>query len=103
MTMATNGRPTKRSGRGIVLGVVALAAVAAGLFGSIFGPAYSAAVGVILAVVGVIGVARGAHWARFLLLIGGGLVVGSALYVLLGILTSDGSASAAGTARPWGA
>jgi hypothetical protein len=53
-----------------------------GFFGWLLGPS--------LLVLGVIGRWTGARWAPWALLVGGGLLVGTLAYVLVGLLTPDG-------------
>lgn len=73
--------------------MAAIIGVPVGLYGSIFGIYYPIAVGAILVIVGVIGTVRGVRWGRILLIFGVAVIVGAALYFMIGVLTPDGASS----------
>lgn len=75
----------------VILGVVA---GVIGFFGSIFGPVYIGAIGVVLVIAGLAG--RRRAWGIFALKIGLGIVAGACAYVILGLLIPDGAASVHG-------
>lgn len=81
----------------VTLVLAAVIGVPVGLFGSIFGPYYSIAVGAILVIFGMIGTVRGAGWNRILLIFGAAVIVGAALYFMIGVLTPDGASSGFGS------
>ncbi|REJ04475.1 hypothetical protein DY023_13565 [Microbacterium bovistercoris] len=67
-----------------MLAVGAVLGTAAGLFGSVFGPYYPGALGLVLAALGLVGARR--RWGRLVLVIGLALFTGALLYVVLGLL-----------------
>ncbi|HCS60876.1 MAG TPA: hypothetical protein DIW46_05680 [Microbacterium sp.] len=81
----------------VTMVLAAVIGVPVGLYGSIFGPYYSIAVGAILVVVGVIRVVHGVRWGRILLIFGAAVIVGAALYFMIGVLTPDGASSGFGS------
>lgn len=76
--------------------LAAIIGVPVGLYGSTFGPYYSIAVGAILVIIGVSGTVRGALWNRILSIFGAAVIVGAALYFMVGVLTPDGASSGFG-------
>lgn len=81
----------------VTMVLAAVIGVPIGLYGSIFGPYYSIAVGAVLVIVGMIGTVRGARWNRILLIFGAAIIVGAALYFTIGVLTPDGASSGFGS------
>lgn len=75
-------RARLRLGVGIAVFAVS---VVFGLFGSVFGPFYSAVAGVTIVLVSVAIGLREVGWGRALLVIGVGVIVGALLYVTLGL------------------
>ena len=95
---ALEGSPRHTSPTFVVTMVLAaIIGVPVGLYGSIFGPYYSIAVGAILVVIGLIGTVRGVRWNRILLIFGAAVIVGAALYFMIGVLTPDGASSGFGS------
>lgn len=84
----------------VAMVLAAVIGVPVGLYGSIFGPYYSIAVGAILVIVGVSGTVRGARWNRIVLIFGAAVIVGAALYFMIGVLTPDGANSGFPPAAP---
>ncbi|MGM7680499.1 hypothetical protein [Microbacterium sp. A94] len=80
----------------VTMVLAAIIGVPIGLYGSIFGPYYSVAVGAFLVIVGAIGTVRGARWNRILLIFGAAVIVGAASYFMIGVLTPDGAGSGFG-------
>jgi hypothetical protein len=81
----------------IVLALVAAVGLLLGFYGAIFGPWYPMVLGAVVAVVGVILVVRSAPWGRVLLTWGVAVILGAALYVVIGVLTPDAAGSGSGS------
>ncbi|MDR2997799.1 MAG: hypothetical protein LBU78_06740 [Microbacterium sp.] len=92
---AAVGRESARWWRRAALAVGGVLGVAVGFYGSIFGPYYLGAVGLVLAVVG--GVNGRKPGARMALTVGLAIVVGSLLYVTLGFLLPGAPRSGSGS------
>lgn len=94
MTAATSRHA--RTGSGIGLVVATVIALAAGLYGTALSPLAVWVIGILTAVVGVVGVTRRARWGVLVLVVGAAFLLGSAAYFLLGLIQPDGMASRSG-------
>ncbi|MFE6733397.1 hypothetical protein [Microbacterium sp. NPDC057650] len=92
---AAVGRESARWWRRAAWVIAGVLGLAAGLFGSVFGPYYIGAVGLALAVVG--GVNGQKPGARMALAVGLGIIVGALLYVTLGFLMPGAPRSGSGS------
>lgn len=81
----------------VTMVLAAIIGVPVGFYASIFGPYYPMAIGAVLVIVGVIGTVRGARWNRIVLIFGAAVIVGAALYFMIGVLTHDGASSGSGS------
>ncbi|WP_454131441.1 hypothetical protein [Microbacterium lacticum] len=97
MTTATITHSRIGPGLWIGVGVAAVAAVVVGLFGSAFAVWVVWLAGGATAVVGGIASLRRARWGFVLLVVGAGLLLGSAAYISLGLIQPDGPASGGGS------
>lgn len=91
------GEPRSPS-RWLWLGLPAVMGLIAGYYGSIFGPFYILIAGVVTTAVGgiALGNRRGRTWPRVVLVIGIAVVIGASAYILVGLLTPQGSGSGSG-------
>lgn len=95
----TNERNTTSRTRGskIRLALLGVLAAVVGLYGSAFGPFYTATIGTVLLIIGAVEVARRRRRGQVFLVIGGGIVTGAIIYVALGVLGPNEPAFQSGT------
>lgn len=89
----------RRTGNPFGIIGAAIIGTAVGFVGSIFGPFYTLAAGITVAIVGGMasGVSRRSIWPKIVLAIGIALIVGAGVYLLLGLIMPQGASSGSGS------
>lgn len=97
MATANVTRPCREAGLRVGVGVAAVAAIVAGLFGSAFAMWVVWLIDDTTAVIGSISCLRRVRWGLLLLAVGAGLLLGGTAYIGLGLIQPGDPPSGDGT------